>query len=473
MTGARSRGHRTGALAPTAISYWLESCGDDLSPRPALTGDTSADVVILGGGFTALWTAWFLLDLEPSLDIVVVEREFVGFGASGRNGGWCSPRHSVEPHAMIRRFGLDATRRTILGLEAMVGQIGQICAEAGIDAEYRTTGLLTIARTAHQLAGLSSTMKTYQRLGLTADKRLIDASEAWDRVHVTKVLGGLANDQGAAVHPGKLVRGLARALEARGVRIYEGTEAKAVRFGADAALETPGGVVAARRALVTAGEAYLAELAPFTRDLLPMSSMIVLTEPLSAAQWEAVGWDRGESLSSPVHTKNYLTRTSDGRILYGSRGAPYQYASRTPEAAVRDEAVFRKMRADVREWWPALSDVRFTHAWGGYLGVPRDWVPTVWFDRDSRHARCGGYTGRGVTGTAFAANLLAALILDRPHAHAGLPFHRPTTPRWEVEPFRWAGVRYVQEAFQRIDAADAQGLSPPPDARLAEWLGEQ
>ncbi|EGD57682.1 FAD dependent oxidoreductase [Novosphingobium nitrogenifigens DSM 19370] len=460
-------------LAPQAVSFWLETCGDDLSPRPRLKSDITADVAIMGGGFTGLWTAWFLLQHEPSLDIVIVERDFVGHGASGRNGGWVSPRYPVDAHAMIARFGADKARATLLALEDMVESIGTTLAEAGIDAHYRKTGLLTLARGEHQLPGLYATLRTFQRLGLADDKRILSASEAFDRVHATKVHGGLASDGGAAVHPGRLVRGLARALEARGVRIYEGTAVKSVRFGSDAGLETKGGFVSARRAVVTAGEAYLSGLSQFRRDLLPMSSMIILSEPLTPAQWEEIGWAAGESLSSPVHTKNYLTKTTDGRILYGSRGALYQYASAMPEDVVRDEAIFTKMRGEVRDWWPLLHGVRFTHSWGGYLGIPRDWVPSVWFDPDSRHARCEGYTGRGVATSALSASLLAAQVLGKPSSLEGLPFHRPQAPRWEVEPFRYYGVRYVQNAFARIDEAETAGERLPFDAPLASWLGEQ
>lgn len=463
----------TARLAPSAISFWLETCGDDLTPRPALTQDLTADVAILGGGFTGLWTAWFLLERQPSLDIVIVERDFVGHGASGRNGGWVSPRYPVDAHALIKRFGVAAARDTIVALEAMVERIGAICAEAGIDAHYRKTGLLTLAREADQVAGLAATLRTFDRLGMAGDKRLLSAGEARERVHATQIHGGFAGEAGAAVHPGRLVRGLARALEARGVRIFEGTPATRVRFGSDAALETPGGLVRARRAVVTAGEAYLSNMAQFRRDLLPMSSSIVLTRPLTEAEWAAVGWAGGECLSSPVHTKNYLTRTADGRILYGSRGALYQFGSALPEAVVRDEALFARMHADVREWWPALADVEFTHGWGGYLGVPRDWLPSVWHDPASRHARCEGYTGRGVTGSALSASLLAALILGYETPLAGLPFHRRRAPRWEIEPFRFFGVRYVQRAFARIDAAQAEGRAAPFDAPFAEWLGEQ
>ena len=201
--------------------------------------------------------------------------------------------------------------------------------------------------------------------------------------------------------------------------------------------------------------------------------MIVLSQPLTPEQWADIGWQGGESVSSQAHTKNYLTRTCDGRILYGSRGASYLFGSAMPENTIRDEPVFEWMRGCVREWWPQLSGLTFTHAWGGYLGVPRDWLPTVGFDKDSRIATLYGYTGRGVSTSALCARLLSGLIGGWPTGLETLPVHRPRAPRWEVEPFRWMGVRYVQNAFARIDEAESAQRKRPLDARFAEFLGEQ
>jgi glycine/D-amino acid oxidase-like deaminating enzyme len=320
---------------PAAISFWLEDCGDDLAPRPALPGDRTVDVAILGGGFSGLWTAYHLLRARPDLEIAIVEREICGFGASGRNGGWCSPRFPVDAHALVARYGEATARAVMHAIADAVEDVGRVCEREGIDAHYRTTGLLSIARSEAQLAGLAAALATYQRLGMAEGARLLNKEQALARVHATRVHGGLHAPTGATVHPGRLVRGLARTVERLGATIFEKTAVTDIREGEDAALVTAAGEVRARIAVVAAGEAYLSELPAFRRTLLPMSSMIVLTEPLTRAQWESVGWRGGESLSSLVHTKNYLTRTADGRILYGSRGAPYHFGSAMSEAAVR------------------------------------------------------------------------------------------------------------------------------------------
>lgn len=462
----------TAAVSPADIgSYWLASCGDDLTPRAALTGDESVDIAILGGGFSGLWTAWFLLQSNPGLSIAIVERQFCGFGASGRNGGWCSPRFPINPSALIRRFGVATTRAILLAQQAMVDEVGRICAEEGIDAHFNPAGVLTLARSAAQLPALQKSFAAYGKLGMEDGCELLDAAQAAALVHATHVHGGMRLDAGGTIHPGRLVRGLARAVERRGARIYEGTDVLRVEDGARPALVTAGGTIRARRAILLAGEAYLTGLPDYRRRLIPMASTIMLTAPLSAAQWDEIGWSGGECLSSYVNTTNYLTRTADGRILFGSRGAPYRYGSDMSEVALRDNANFDWIRDRLVEWWPVLADVDFTHRWAGYLGISRDWLPTVHFDPARRIGHSYGYTGHGVITSAICAGALAGLVLGhKPDANA--PYIRAQAPNWEGEPLRWAGIRYVQNAFLRMDLAEAAGRRPPLDAGLAQYLGE-
>ena len=455
------------------VSYWLQTSNDDCLPRPSLEGDITVDVAILGGGFSSLWTAYYLLENEPDLEIAIVESEICGFGASGRNGGWCAPRFPVDPHALIARYGINTARQTVMQAEAMVVEIGDRLAAEGIDAEYRNTGLLSVARNADQMKKLVGSFELYRGMGLAGGARLFSAEEARAQVNVTNLAGGLKFVEGATVHPGKLVRGLARRLEQKGVRILEQSPVTGVTTGNHAALQTRTGSVRARRTVVAAGEAYLGDIAPFRRSVLPMSSMIILTEPLTAAQWDIVGWAGGESLSSPVNVKNYLTRTSDGRILYGSRGAPYLYGSRAPDAATRDTETFAWMEQCLLDWFPGLAGIKISHRWGGYLGVPRDWMPSVYFDKDKKLSWLYGYTGRGVSTSALCGKTLAQAITGRLPSPEAIPFYRKDIPKWEPEPFRWLGVRYVQNAFARMDQAELIGSYQPLDSKLAKYLGDQ
>lgn len=455
------------------VSYWLATCNDDCTPRASVDGDIAVDVAIMGGGFSGLWTAYYLLENEPGLEIAIVESEICGFGASGRNGAWCAPRFPVDPHALIARFGPQVARRICIEANAMVVEIGERLAAEQIDAEYRNTGLLTVARSDDQLKKLIGAFETYRSLGLTDNAQLCSAEQARELVNATNLTGGLKFAEGATIHPGKLVRGLARRLEEKGVRIFERSPVTGIERGAHAALVTATGRVRARRTVVAAGEAYLTAMPSFQRSVMPMSSMIILTEPLTAAQWDAIGWVGGESLSSPVNVKNYLTRTSDGRILYGSRGAPYLYGSRIPDKATRDAETFAWMEDCLLDWFPALTGISVTHRWGGYLGVPRDWMPSVYFDKDDKIAWLHGYTGRGVSTSALCGKTLAGAITGRGAALETLPFYRKHSARWEPEPFRWLGVRYVQNALARMDNAEVRGRSQPLDSSLAKFLGDQ
>jgi glycine/D-amino acid oxidase-like deaminating enzyme len=302
---------------------------------------------------------------------------------------------------------------------------------------------------------------------------LVSREEAYERIRATEVYGALASHHGALVHPLKLVRGLAKAVERLGGVIFEGTHVTAVEHGPNAAAITPFGSIHARVALVVANEAYSTSMSGFGRDLLPISSMIVVTEPLSQQQWNAVGWSGGEGVSSCSPLKPYLTRTTDGRVLFGSRGAPYFFNSSMPESALTDDAMYEPLRAKAREWFPTLSGIKFTHAWGGYLGVPRDWMPFVWFDKHSKVARLGGYTGRGVATSNMAGRLLAGLIHGTTSGLEKLPIARRAIPRWEREPLRFMAVRYVQNALTRMEAADSKAEPRPWDATLADRLSSQ
>jgi glycine/D-amino acid oxidase-like deaminating enzyme len=459
-------------VSPADIgSYWLASCNDDLTLRPAVSGDDTVDVAIMGGGFSSLWTAYYLLQDNPDLSIAIVERQFCGFGASGRNGGWCSPRFPINPAALTRRFGAATARAMLVAQQAMIDEVGRICEQEGIDAQFNRVGVLTLARSAEQLPSIRQSYDAYCKLEMADACELLDAGQAQAAVHATDVHGALRLRAGATIHPGRLVRGLARALERRGVRIYERSEVLQTVEGAAPALVTAGGTIRARRAILLAGEAYLTAQPGYRRRLIPMASTIMLTAPLTAAQWESVGWRCGECLSSYVNTTNYLTRTADGRILFGSRGAPYRYGSDMDEAALRENANFGWIRDRLIEWWPALDGIEFTHQWAGYLGIPRDWLPTVHFDPVQRIGHSYGYTGHGVITSAICARALAGLVNDRaPDPHA--PYVREQAPNWEVEPLRWAGIRYVQNAYLRMDVAEAAGRRPPPDASLAKCLGE-
>jgi glycine/D-amino acid oxidase-like deaminating enzyme len=454
-----------------SYSFWLETAGEELVPRPPLRAPAEADVAILGAGFTGLWTAYYLLKQEPSLRVVVLEAEISGFGASGRNGAWCSSAFPVSPGELARRFGAEATRELLLEMRNAVEEVGRVAAAEGIDAQYFRGGQLRVARGVSQLPGIEDTYESMRTLGLEDGLRLLDAEETARRVRITGARGALYNPHCATIHPARLARGLALAVERLGGEIFERTPVTDYEGGAGPRLVTRAGEVRART-VVLAGEAYLARLRKLRRKVMPIYSLIVLTEPLSEARWAQIGWEGRECVGSNRYTVDYLSRTADGRILFGGRGAPYHYGSRIRDEYDRHEPTHEMLRQMAREWFPALEGARFTHAWGGPLGVPRDWMPTMSYDPASGVATACGYTGQGVATSNLSGRTLADLILGRQSAISGLPTVNHESRPWEPEPLRWLGARYVQRGLMGVDDHAERTGEPPTGKTLAERLGK-
>ena len=468
-------------IDPAAQSFWLETCGDDLSPRPPLDGSIEADVAILGAGYTGLWTALYLLRREPSLNVVVLEQAYAGFGASGRNGSWVVPELNLSIPELARRYGTAAARATVTATIEAVDEVGRAAAEEGIEVDWHRGGRLSIARGSNQVPAMEQSLRTYEQFGFGDRHQRLDASQLADRLRVAGSQGGIFSPDNASIHPAKLVRGLARVVEKRGGMIHEGTSVTGFtpglpadtargRIGSGPVLHTERGDVQART-VVLAGEAWLTRLKPLHRQLIPAYSLIVLTEPLSDEQWSAIGWAARECVHSFRESIDYLARTPDGRILFGGRGAPYHFGSKIRPDYDDHPATHEMLRAMVRAWFPSLGDIRFTHAWGGPLGMARDWMPSFSHDPLTGIASARGYVGHGVAIANLAARTLADLILETPSALTELPMADHRSPDWEPEPLRFMGVRYVQQAFAGIDATADRTGKPPSGPSLARFLG--
>lgn len=455
-----------------AVSFWLASCGDDLLPRPALAGPIEADIAILGAGYTGLWTAYYLLKRDPSLRVVILEREIAGYGASGRNGGWCASGLNISLSRLARLHGTERATLTYRAVIDALDEVGRVAASEGIDIDWRRGGELTVARGPHEVPRLETALRELERFGLASRVTLLDAGDLASRVRVAGGSAALHCADGAVLHPAKLARGLARVVERLGGRIFE--RSAVVRYrprsgGEKPALSTAGGEVRAD-VVVLGGEAYLTQLRPLHRALLPVWSLIVLTEPLPDSAWQEIGWRAHELIGSPRLTIVYLSRTADGRLLFGGRGAPYHFGSSISEAYDRHEATHESLRAAARAWFPQLRGARFTHAWGGPVGVPRDWHPTISYDARAGVASARGYGGHGVATSNLAGQTLADLITGRVTARTELPLVNHQSPSWEPEPFRWLGVRFTQAALARVDRRAEVTGRPPSGRSLGEWL---
>lgn len=455
----------------TAPSPWLEDTGD-LTPRPALPGDTAVDIAILGAGFTGLWTAYELLKRDASLRIGIVEAEIAGFGGSGRNGGWCVAGIGVTLGELARRFGDDTARHVTGVLRETVDEVGKACAVDFPGANFFKGGVLRLARGRQEVPAVRDAMALRERLGLDDGCEVLTADQVRRRVVVDGALGALADAHCATIHPGHLVRGLARHVESRGVSLWEQTRVTHVAPGGSGGrprLATDHGTVTAD-AVVLAGEAYLSQLPQMRRKVMPVYSLAVMTEPLDEEHWQAIGWAGRECLSSHRLSVDYLSRTADGRILFGGRGAPYHLGSDIQPAYDRHDQTHAWLRGQLFEWFPSLAGVRFTHAWGGPVGMPRDWLPTFSFRPETGMAAAFGYTGQGVAASNLAGRVLADLITGGGAQWSRLPMvgHRPR--HWEPEPLRFLAVRTLQAALGRSDERAARSGRPPTGRSLAERL---
>ena len=433
------------------VGFWQASLGPP-PLRPALPGPTEADVCIVGAGYTGLWTAWALRSARPDLRVIVVEADHVGFGASGRNGGWLSGFMPGKPELLARgpagRGGVVALRRA---LQDAVDEVLAICDEEGIEADQVKGGALTVASTPAQLTRLRAGLRAEQSWGVDPDDAWeVPGAEATARVGVAGLLGGVFSPHCARVHPAKLVRGLAGAAERKGAEIFERSGALEI---ADRRVETVAGTVRARW-IVRATEGYTARLPGLHRRLLPMSSSMVVTEPLGDERWKTIGWSGLETLCTGSHAYLYAQRTADGRIAIGGRGVPYRWGSVTDDRGETDLTTIRSLAEAVARLWPAAADVAVAHAWCGALGVARDWCPTVQVDRAAGQAQAGGYVGDGVTSAYLAGLTLADLVLGEDTWRTRLAWVGHTSRSWEPEPLRWLGTRGVSALYRMADRTE-------------------
>ncbi len=457
-----------------SLSFWWESLPGAITPRPALAADLDVDVAIVGAGYTGLWTAYYLAAIDPGLRVAVLEREVAGFGASGRNGGWCSAYFAVSDANIAKQVGLDGMHAMRGAMEDAVDEVGKVAAAEGIECHYRKGGSLRLARTAAHVAGCRAEVEEARHLGLGEDHaRWCEPDEAAALVGASDVLGGTYTPHCASIHPARLVRGLADAVERRGVTIFEETPverfSRAGPGGTRHRLSTPGGRLRAD-VVVVATEGYTATLAGQDRTVAPLYSLMVATEPLEASVLEDVRIDKGITFTDGRHLVIYGQRTVDGRIAFGGRGAPYHFGSSIDDSYDRVPAVHDAIGRTLVELFPALDGVAITHRWGGPLGVHRDWYPSVAFDRANGLASAGGYAGDGVSTTNLAGRTLAHLVCGRETDETRLCWVGHRSPQWEPEPLRWLGINAGLAATRLADRAENRTGGASPLAALVDRL---
>ncbi|MDQ4059445.1 MAG: FAD-binding oxidoreductase [Actinomycetota bacterium] len=444
------------------VGMWMDTVPGEIVARPTMPGDIDVDVLIVGAGYTGLWTAYYLNRAQPDLRIAILEKEVAGFGASGRNGGWCSALFAAGHRKIERAAGRDGVIAMQRAMFETVDEVGRVIEEEGIEADFEKAGTITLVTAPTQLARIKDEIAEQRSWGFGEDDiRWLAPREAAEYVRVPECYGATFTPHCAALHPARLARGLAEVVERRGVTIYEGTAATRI---ASRRVETERGVATASL-VVRATEGYTASLHGMRRELVPLYSLMVATEPLPAGVWEEIGWRRRVTLSDGRHLLIYAQRTADDRIALGGRGAPYHFGSRVRPHFERRRSVFEDLRGVMHKLWPATSPYSISHEWGGPLGVPRDWYSSVGFDRVTGVAWAGGYVGDGVSTTNLAGRTLADLLSGKDTDLVRLPWVDHRSRRWEPEPLRWIGINLATRMYESADKAERR-RGKPVDRRV-------
>jgi glycine/D-amino acid oxidase-like deaminating enzyme len=433
--------HRNGG-----VSFWMHGLGPR-SQRPPLAADAEADVVIVGGGMSGLWAAHHLLSVRPEMRVVVLEGEHVGYGASGRNGGWLSQlipgNRTVYAAGRTGPAGVQRLQQAMLdGITDVV----RVAADHGLDIDAHRGGNLVVATNRAGLARLEARRAADVHHGLATDRVVrLTPTEVAAHIDVRHAAGGLFYPDVTRINPAKLVVGLADALERRGVVIHEHSRVASIEPGRVVA---NGCTVRSPRVLI-ATEGYSGPLLG-ARRIVPINSSMIATQVLTDDEWACIGWRGMECLSDAAHTFIYAQRTADGRIAIGGRGNPYRFGSGTGGDGRTPSATVQLLVDRLHTYFPDVS-FRVEHAWSGVLGVSRDWCTSVSFDSTTGIGHTVGYAGHGVTTAYAASRSLVDLALGLPTPAASLPWVDHRSRSWEPEPIRWIGVHSMYRLFRIAD----------------------
>ncbi len=434
------------------VSLWFDTLPETVTPRASLDGNGAVDVGIVGAGFSGLWTAYYLAKLRPDLRVALLEAEVAGYGASGRNGGWCIGLLSGLDGLLLRADRREAGMALQRAAFDAVDEVGRVASAEQIDCHFRKGGSVRVAVTPGQKTELRERMGVFRELFPPDDFRWLEPAECESRVRIPGALGGLYTPHCAALNPARLARGLACRVEQLGVRIFERTRATRIEPGRVTTdrFELRAGVI------VRATEAYTAELRGARRDLVPMHSWMIATEPLSDSLWREIGLADAETFGDCRQVTTYGQRTGDGRIAFGGLGS-YHYGSRIERHFPASHPNFRELERILCALLPVLRGTRVTHRWAGALGVPRDLRPRVGLDRERGLAWIGGYFGEGVAASNLAGRTLAELVAGADTERTRLALVAKPSRAWEPEPLRFLALRGALGVAAAADRASERG----------------
>ncbi|MBB5802995.1 glycine/D-amino acid oxidase-like deaminating enzyme [Saccharothrix ecbatanensis] len=431
---------RRGGGQPVPVKhtiYWRET--ETVEPGPPLDGDVRCDVVVVGGGYTGMWTAYQLKQAEPSMDIHVVEADYAGSGASGHGDGFVTPTIGHNLAAFVNAFGIDRAKVAYSLVGRSILELDRFCRQHGIDAQLEPNGYFQVATNASQMRWLERDIAMIEQMGARAPK-LLDRAAMARRIGSPEIIGGM-EISGALVNPHRLVRGLSRAVRAAGIHVHERTPATEVirGVGGGHVVRTPGGTVTADKMLL-ATNAHQHQFPEFRREVKPLWSYAAVSEPLTDRQLAQVDWAGREGFVEALNFIVFARLTAGNRLLVGGGPAPYHYGRDMDDRHMRNLSAATVLRQTLARYFPVWKDVRFTHVYGGCLDMTRDFVPHVGTLGDGVFF-AHGYCGNGVALTHTIGKALRDLMLDRETAYSTMPFIGGPRKTYPAEPLAYLGVR--------------------------------
>jgi glycine/D-amino acid oxidase-like deaminating enzyme len=455
----------------TRFGYWIEEAGE-VEARPPLAAELSADVVVVGGGFSGLWTAWYLSQLEPGARVVVLEsEEACGRGPSGRNGGFCNGMW-LSAASMRDRWGGEAALAICRAADEAVARIGAFCEEQGVDAWFRPTGYMEVSTAPAHDGAWERALAAARQLGAPEAIVPLSPAEVQARCKSPAFRAGAVCPDSATVQPARLALGIRRRLLEEGVEIHESSAVRKLEATSGGVIaRTEGGVVRAERGVLTIGAAARGRRGPLRDQLTVASSHIVLTEPVPEVI-EEIGWTGGEAITDSRSLVDYFRTTPDGRIAFGWGGGRIAFGARTRGRAEIDPAVVEATAAHLYDYFPALRGRRLTHAWGGPIDASPTHLPTVTTLAAGHAFAAAGYTGNGVGPTNMVGRSLASLALDRDDAPTKLAFIDGAFPRVPPEPFHWIGGEAIRLGILAKEEAEMAGRTPSKIAKAVSRVPE-
>ncbi|HEV7482547.1 MAG TPA: FAD-binding oxidoreductase [Solirubrobacterales bacterium] len=457
----------------TPHGYWLEEAGA-VAPAPPLAGQVDADVVVIGAGFTGLWAAWHLKQLEPEARVVLLEAAGCGRGPSGRNGGFCNAMW-FQLASMRERWGGEPALAVARAAQDGVEGIAAFCEQEGVDAWFRQAGYMQVSTAAAHDGVVERALETTRELSVPEALTALSHEEVTARCASPLFRAGAISSSGATVQPARLVLGLRDRLVERGVELYESSPVLALRDGA-AGVEarTAGGSVRADTAVLAIGGAARNWHGPLHNRLSVASSHIVITEPVPELL-EEIGWTGGECIIDARALVDYFRTTPDGRIVFGWGGGRIAMGARLGGRSELDAEVVARVAAHLHAFFPGLAGRAITHAWGGPIDASPTHLPMALPLSGGRVFVAAGYTGNGVGPSHMVGRTLASLALDRRDEPSRLAFVDPSTPRVPPEPFQWIGGEAIRAGLIAKEEAELAGRRPgriaAAMARVPELIG--